>query len=100
MNRPSYPVRQGRTMDELAALLEDALSACAGWTVPPPDILPVDSAPGAANWTVDIRRMDDDMRAAVRNLQARYELSTTRSGPRRLSLGLALAWRRGRHLLV
>jgi hypothetical protein len=101
MNHHAQPVRQGRTVDELAALLEDALSAAAGWTVPPPDIVPLEGASGAPNWTVDTRRMDDGMRAAVRNLQSRYELKAPGGpGKRRFSFRSALAWQRGRYLLV
>ncbi len=100
-NHDRPPIRQGRTIDELALLLEDALSAAAGWTVPPPTIQPVEAPSGGANWTVDTRQMDEGMRAAVRNLQARYEIADNRPpARRRFSLSSAMAWRRGRHLLI
>lgn len=101
MRQSRSPTRQRRTRDELASLLEDALSAAAGWTVPPPDIQALDATAGEVNWTVDTGRMDESMRAAVRNLQARYELDRPRPpGSFRLFSGGGGPWRRGRQLLA
>ncbi len=101
MRESRPPARQRRTRDELALLLEDALSAAAGWTVPPPDIQAMEALAGGANWTVDMVRMDEAMRAAVRNLQSRYELDQPRPpGDTRRFSGAGWPWSRSRHLLV
>ncbi len=68
------------TLDQLALLLEDALSAATGWTVVPPQIQVLHRADGRANWLVDTQPMDDAMRAVVARMQQRYRVRTAPAG--------------------
>lgn len=94
--------RQGCSQDELALLLQDALSAAVGWTVPPPEIFSVPATLGGANWGVDVSQLDDRLLAVVRRFQGRYELKPKleKHSTRHFLKNVVRLWRRGKRLYV
>jgi len=68
------------TQEQLAVLLEDALSAAAGWTVVPPQIQLLRDGAGSTDWTVDTSQMDDAMRSVAFRMQQRYRVRTAPAG--------------------
>ncbi len=69
-------------IERLAALIEDSLSACAGWTVPCPAIH-LETLPHAKeNWYVDLDGLDPMMVRAIESLQRRFGVKASGAAPR------------------
>ncbi|MEH3086882.1 MAG: hypothetical protein PGN26_10190 [Xylophilus ampelinus] len=68
-------------IERLAGLIEDSLSACAGWTVPCPAIQ-LGTLPNAQeNWFVDLDGLDPMMVRAIESLQRRFGVKASGAAP-------------------
>ncbi|MEH3087424.1 MAG: hypothetical protein PGN26_13030 [Xylophilus ampelinus] len=81
------------SLQQLVVLLEDALSAAAGWTVVPPQVQLSPARAGVAAWTVDCAGMDEALQAVVARMQQRYRVRAGAGGWRGMLARVAPLWR-------
>jgi hypothetical protein len=68
------PEKKWIEIAQLAALIEDSLSACAGWTVPSPTIYLRTNGVARDNWYIELNGLDHSMVQAIASLQNRFNV--------------------------